>query len=74
MNTDTKAETTESKPLTLAELRERVTLTVPEAGRVLRLGRDASYRAVKAGQIPTIQVGRRLVVPAQKFLALLGAA
>lgn len=73
MNTNTKSETTTSKPLTLPEIRDRATLTVVEAGKVLSLGRDASYRAAKAGQIPTIQVGRRLVVPAQRFLALLGA-
>ena len=63
-----------SEALTLPEIKERATLTVVEAGRVLGLGRDAAYRAAKVGQIPTIQAGRRLVVPAQKLLALLGAA
>ena len=41
----------------------RRTLTVEEAGRVLGLGRGAAYNAAKRGDIPTIRIGRRLVVP-----------
>lgn len=61
-----------SEALTLPEIRERATLTVVEAGRVLGLGRDAAYRAAKTGEIPTIRAGRLLVVPVPKLLALLG--
>jgi hypothetical protein len=43
--------------------RERLTYDVPEAGRMAGLGRNASYDAAKKGQIPTIQLGGRLVVP-----------
>ena len=42
---------------------QRRTLTVEEAGKVLGLGRGASYAAAKRGEIPTIRLGRRLVVP-----------
>jgi hypothetical protein len=48
---------------------------VPTAGAILGgLGRDESYRAVKRGKfpVPVIKVGRRLVVPTQPILALLG--
>jgi|TARA_B110000196_G_scaffold240348_1_gene208815 hypothetical protein len=39
-------------------------LSVPEAGRVyLSLGRNASYEAANRGDIPTIQIGRKKVVP-----------
>lgn len=39
-------------------------LSVPEAGRVyLNLGRNASYEAANRGDIPTIQIGRKKVVP-----------
>jgi excisionase family DNA binding protein len=42
---------------------ERLTYDVVEAGRLLGLGRNASYEAAKTGQIPTIRIGRRLLVP-----------
>jgi hypothetical protein len=39
-------------------------ISVPEAGRVyFGLGRNASYKAAKNGDIPTIRVGRLLRVP-----------
>jgi hypothetical protein len=40
------------------------TMTVPEAGRVyFSLGRNASYEAVRRGDIPVIKIGRLLRVP-----------
>ncbi len=39
------------------------TVSVIEAGRMLGIGRDASYLAAHAGQIPVIRVGRYLRVP-----------
>jgi hypothetical protein len=41
---------------------KRVT-TVEAAGRVFGLSRAAAYRAAKRGDIPTLRLGRRLVVP-----------
>jgi excisionase family DNA binding protein len=41
----------------------RLTYDVEEAGRLLGLGRNASYEAAKNGQIPTLRIGRRLLVP-----------
>jgi excisionase family DNA binding protein len=41
--------------------------TVPEAGRLLGLSRNGAYEAAKRGDIPTIRVGRRLVVPKALF-------
>jgi hypothetical protein len=35
----------------------------PTAGKALGLGRTASFAAAKRGEIPTIRVGGRLVVP-----------
>jgi excisionase family DNA binding protein len=52
----------------------RLTCTVPEAGRLLGIGRDAAYRAAAKGEIPTIRLGRRLVVPLAKLESLLGGA
>lgn len=56
----------------LSAIRSRTTCTVPEAGEVLGIGRDSAYRAAHDGIIPTLRLGRRLVVPVPKLLALLG--
>ncbi|WP_404387398.1 helix-turn-helix domain-containing protein [Humibacillus xanthopallidus] len=50
----------------------RLTCTVPEAGRLLGIGRDAAYRAAAKGEIPTLRLGRRLVVPLAQLELLLG--
>jgi len=39
------------------------TLTVPEAAKVLGIGRCAAYEAARTGEIPTIRIGNRLIVP-----------
>jgi excisionase family DNA binding protein len=52
-------------------LLQRKVLTVPEAGKVLRLGRDSAYRAANAGEIPVLRIGRRLVVPVPALLEML---
>ena len=47
-------------------------LSVPEAGRkFLNLGRAASYEAARRGDIPTIKIGRRLLVPVKAIKNLL---
>jgi len=49
------------------------TLPVPEAGRIFfGLGRDASYQAVARGDIPSLRIGRRIVVPTARCLDLIG--
>lgn len=58
--------------ITLADLRDRATISVPEAGEVLGLGRDAAYAAAERGQIPVLPLGRKLRVPVPRLLALLG--
>jgi hypothetical protein len=49
-------------------------MTVPEAGALIGLGRNASYEAAKAGKIPTMEFGALLIVPKQKWLAMIGVA
>jgi excisionase family DNA binding protein len=49
-----------------------LTLTVEEAGRLLGISRGAAYRAAACGQIPTIRLGRRLLVPTARLHQLLG--
>lgn len=38
-------------------------LTVEEAGKLLRISRQSAYQAARAGDLPTIKLGRRLLVP-----------
>lgn len=42
---------------------EPKTLSVPEAGKWLGIGRNAAYEAARRGDIPTIRIGRLLRVP-----------
>jgi excisionase family DNA binding protein len=50
-----------------------LTISVPEAGRRLGIGRNLSYEAAKHRQIPTIRIGRRLLVPVAALEKLLNA-
>jgi len=43
----------------------------PEAGQVLAVGRNASYEAARTGQLPTLKIGKRVVVPIVAFKRLL---
>jgi excisionase family DNA binding protein len=42
---------------------ERLTLTVPEAAKLLGIGRQTAYEAVRTGAIPVIRFGRVIRVP-----------
>lgn len=56
--------------LTRRDLRE--TITIEEAAVMLGIGRDSAYRAAKRGEIPTIRIGRRLLVPRAALAEMLG--
>jgi excisionase family DNA binding protein len=58
--------------ITLDELRNRATITVPEMAKVLGIGRDQAYAAIKNGELPALPIGRTLRVPVPRLLALLG--
>jgi len=60
-----QSEREQSEPAPLAA--ERLVYTVPEAGRLLGLSRNGSYEAAKRGDIPTIRIGRLLLVPKVPF-------
>lgn len=51
---------------------ERKTITVEEAGRLLGISRATAYQAVKTGELPTIRIGRRLLVPRVQIDRMLG--
>jgi excisionase family DNA binding protein len=58
--------------LTLAEGPEPATMSIPTAARLLGISRSAGYRGANRGQIPTIRIGGRLLVPTAKLYRLLG--
>lgn len=43
--------------------KDRQTYDVEEAARLLGIGRNQAYAAVRRGDIPCIKVGRRMVIP-----------
>ena len=54
-----------------ADWMTQATLTVDETSTVLRLGRSATYEGVRNGEIPSIRIGRRVLVPVSALRALL---
>ena len=57
--------------LTLAELSQRPTITVPEAADILGISRESAYKAARAGELPVLMLGRRMVVPTAPLVRLL---
>lgn len=41
----------------------RATYTVPEAAAILGISRCTAYDAVRSGNIPSIRIGKRILVP-----------
>ena len=59
--------------MTLEDALTRPTVSVPQAGSVFYgLSRNGSYDAAKRGDIPTIKIGRKIVVPVAPIAERLG--
>lgn len=59
--------------MTLEEALARPTISVPEAGRLFfGLARNGSYEAARKGDIETLKVGGRIVVPVAPLAEKLG--
>jgi excisionase family DNA binding protein len=52
---------------------EHRVVTVNEAALMLRISRGAAYQAAKTKQLPTIRIGRRLLVPLAALERLLAS-
>jgi excisionase family DNA binding protein len=48
-----------------------LTLSVPEAGQLAGIGKNASYAAARRGEIPVIKLGGKYRVPAAKWRRML---
>ena len=54
---------------------EKLTCSVPEAGQMLGIGRDAAYQAARNGDLPILRLGpKRLVVPLVALRKMLESA
>lgn len=52
---------------------QRKVLSVPEAGHAyFGIGRSAAYEAARRGEIPTIRIGKRLLVPVAALERMVG--
>jgi excisionase family DNA binding protein len=52
--------------------KECATLNVEQMARMMGLGRAAAYAGVRDKSIPSIRVGRRILIPKARLLAMLG--
>lgn len=46
-------------------------LTVEEARKLLRLSRGLMYEAIHSGQIPSMRIGRRILIPRARLEEML---
>ena len=53
------------------ENNERLTLTVKEVQNLLGLSRGLVYQAIETGEIPSVRVGRRILIPKASLSRLL---
>jgi len=44
-------------------MEDKLTLSVEETAKLLGIGRNLCYERVKTGEIPSLKIGRRLLVP-----------
>ena len=56
----------------MSRSRHRLVYTVTEAGELLGLGRSTAYDLAARGELPTVRLGRRLMVTRPALTALLG--
>ncbi len=56
------------------ENNESLVYSVTEAGKLLGLSRGSAYEAVKNGQIPSVKIGSRILVPKKALEKLLETA
>ena len=55
----------------VSEIMGQPTCSVEEAAKVLHIGRTQAYRAVRSGELRSIRIGKRVLVPTQAITQLL---
>ena len=50
---------------------EVLVLTIEEAAKILRVSTDSAYEAARRGEIPSLRIGRRILVPKRALLYMI---
>ncbi len=58
--------------MALAQLENKAVITVEEAADLLTIGRTSAYEAIRRGELPSLKIGRRIVVPVAPLMHMLG--
>jgi excisionase family DNA binding protein len=53
---------------------ERVTYTISEAAQKLGIHKNSAYKAATNGELPTVRIGDRILVPRAALTAMLAKA
>jgi excisionase family DNA binding protein len=53
------------------DINQPLTLTVEQTAKLLGIGRSTAYELVRTGDIPSLRLGRRIVVPTAELHRLL---
>lgn len=69
---DTTQPTTAPSLDPFASIRCRAVISVEETAALLGLGRSQTYAAVRAGELPSRRIGRRVLIPVPLLLEYLG--
>ena len=48
------------------------TMSVEQAGALVGISRGSAYEAARSGAIPSLRIGRRVVIPVARLAVLLG--
>ena len=57
--------------ITMEEARQKAALSPAQAGHLLGLGTNATYRAIQRGEIFSLRLGAKIVIPVPALLAML---
>jgi excisionase family DNA binding protein len=53
---------------------ERLTFSVDQVARLLGISRSGAYDSIARGEIPSLNIGRRVLVPREPFMQLIRSA
>ena len=63
--------TTQPQQQEVVLIPDKPTFTVQEAARLLGISRGLAYQAVSEGTVPSIRIGRRILIPRARLCELL---
>ena len=57
--------------ITLDEARQLAAISPKQAGHLLGIGKNALYQALQRGEIPSLRIGSKIVIPTEALLRFL---